>query len=70
MLATIFEAIIGAAYCDGGMPAARTVMTSLGLFGDEKDIMATSSLRGSAADLMILSTANNLNIWIPYRASG
>ena len=70
MLATIIEAIIGAAYCDGGLPAARTVMTSLGLFANNTDGMATTSLRGASQDVMILSTTNNLMIWTPCRASG
>jgi hypothetical protein len=70
MLATVTEAIIGAAYCDGGLPAARTVMTALGLFADNADVMATTSLRGASQDVMILSTTNDLSIWTPCRASG
>ena len=35
MRATTVEAIIGAAYVDGGLPAARVVMTSLGLVGKD-----------------------------------
>lgn len=69
MLATIVEAIIGAVYCDGGLPAARTVMTGLGLFARNSDVMATSSIRGASADLMVLSIGDNLKIWIPCRAS-
>ena len=35
MRATTVEAIIGAAYLDGGLPAARVVMTSLDLLGKD-----------------------------------
>jgi dsRNA-specific ribonuclease len=35
MRATTVEAIIGAAYLDGGLPAARVVMTSFGLLGTD-----------------------------------
>ena len=70
VLATIVEAILGAVYQDGGIAAARTAMTSLGIFGHETDIMATTSLRGSSPELMVLSKRDNLEIWTPYRASG
>jgi dsRNA-specific ribonuclease len=38
LMATTVEAIIGAAYRDSGLAVARTVMTSLGVFGDDADV--------------------------------
>ena len=53
-LADAIEAVIGAAWLDGGLEAARTVFESLGLTGDEAADGTTSNPKG---DLQVLAQA-------------